>query len=180
MFKLFQYRGVSSEAGIFRQIPLNVKGRLYVSPMPFGAYDTRNQLMGLYREYKIEHVYIIATDDEIKRKARRDIRGDYQKIGATFRQLPIQDMTAPDLQSIREIVMDAVMRLQKNRIAIHCHAGVGRTSVLTCCVVQAVQQLAPDDSIAYVKKHMEVNMTSEQMSAVRRFRTAQDEAPEQA
>lgn len=170
IFKLFQYRSVQGESGIFRQIPLNAKGRLYVSPMPFGAYDTRNQLMGLYREYKIEHVYIIATDDEIKRKARRDIREDYKKIGATFRQLPIQDMTAPDTNQIREIVVDAITRLQKCRIAIHCHAGVGRTSVLTCCVVQAIQQIGAEDSITYVKKHMDVNMTNEQMSAVRRFR----------
>jgi len=170
MFRLFHYRNVSSESGIFRQIPLNVKGRLYVSPMPFGAYDTRNQLMGLYREYKIEHVYIIATDDEIKRKAKRDIRQDYQKIGSTFSQLPIQDMTAPDLNQIREIVIDAVTRLQKSRVAIHCHAGVGRTSVLTCCVVQCIQQIDADASIAYVKKHMDVNMTAEQMSAVRRYR----------
>jgi len=42
--------------------------------------------------------------------------------------------------------------------------------VLTCCVVQAVQQIGAEESITFVKKHMDVNMTAEQMSAVRRFR----------
>jgi protein-tyrosine phosphatase len=137
--------------------------------MPFGAYDTGNRVLRLYREHKIEHVFILATDEEIKRKARRDIKRDYEKIGALHSQLAIQDMTAPRQPELRALVAAAKNRLIGHRIAVHCHAGVGRTSVFVCCIVQELEGVSPQDSIAYVKKHMEVDMTAEQMSAVMRF-----------
>ena len=157
------------DAGIFRPIPLRVRGRLYVSPMPFGAYDTRNRVLKLYREHQIGHVFMLATDDEIRRKAKRDLKREYEKIGATWSQFAVPDMTAPDVLLLRQFVELAVEKLACQRVAVHCHAGVGRTSVFTCCIVQAVAGLAADDSMAFVKKHMEVNMTPEQMSVVRRF-----------
>lgn len=78
-------------------------------------------------------------------------------------------MTAPDLETLRDFVHDAASRLANSRIVVHCHAGVGRTSVITCCIVQRITGMNVDDTITYVKKHMEVNMTSEQMSVVKRF-----------
>ena len=169
-FTSIVYRRVVHDAdGIFRHIPLHSKGRLHVSPMPFGAYDTGNRVLALYRQNKVAHVYVLATDEEIKRKARRDLVRDYEKIGAGCTQLPIVDMTAPDVTALREVVADAVTRLSNTNIAVHCHAGVGRTSVFACCVVQAVEKITPEQSIAFVKNHMEVNMTSEQKSVVMRF-----------
>jgi len=167
--KLFSHRSVRNDAGIFRQIPLAAKGHLYVSPMPHGAYDTRNRLLALYREHRIRHVVILATDEEIRRKARRDLRRDYEAMGATHSQLSVPDMTAPDVASMAALAGVVRDKLASGNVAIHCHAGVGRTSAFTCCVVQVVNHLSPEESIAFVKRHMEVNMTAEQVSVVIRF-----------
>jgi len=159
----------ASDFGIIRSIPVKTKGRLFVSPMPYGAYDTGNRLMSLYKQNRIDHVFILAQDSEIKAKARRDIKKEYGKIGATFSQYPFIDMTAPDFEALADMVDRAKIELMSGNIAIHCHAGVGRTSVGACCVVQEVEGMSPADSITYVKKHMEVDMTTEQQSTVLKF-----------
>lgn len=166
---MFKPYSRASDVGIIRSIPVRTKGKLFVSPMPFGAYDTGNRLMDLYKQNRISHVFILAQDSEIKNKAKRDIKKEYGKIGATFTQYPFVDMTAPDFDAMAELVERAVMELKSRNIAIHCHAGVGRTSVGACCVVQMVEGMNPADSIAYVKKHMEVNMTAEQQATVMKF-----------
>lgn len=166
---LFSHRSTINDPGIFRRIPLQVDGRLYVSPMPYGAYDTQNRVLKLYKENKINHVFIIATDDEIKKKARKDIKKAYDFIGATYTQFPVPDMTAPELGRLGEVVGDAVERLKTSRIAVHCHAGVGRTSVLTCCIVRQITGMPADKTITFVKKNMAVDMTAEQASVVARY-----------
>jgi protein-tyrosine phosphatase len=159
--------------GIIRQIPLHTKGSLFVSPMPYGAYDTGNKLLGMYRQHRISHVFILVGDNEIKVKTGRDLKKIYEKAGMTFTQYPFVDMQAPNLPMMHEFVKTAVLLLKKNHnIAIHCHAGVGRTSIGACCVVQAVEGMSSADSIVYVKSHMEVNMTTEQKSVVMRFQSA--------
>jgi hypothetical protein len=165
----FSHRSVLNDAGIFRQIPLKVRGGLYVSPMPYGAYDTGNRALKLYKDNHIGHVFIIATDDEIKKKARKDIKKAYEFIGATWSQLAVPDMTAPSLEDMHRLVKEAIQLMKKKSIAVHCHAGVGRTSTFTCCIVQQLTGMTAAKTIAYVKQHMEVNMTTEQEAVVRKF-----------
>jgi protein-tyrosine phosphatase len=157
--------------GVFREIPLEGGVYpLYVSPMPFGAYDTRNQVLDCYRKNRVRRVFVLATDREIKNKAKCDLKARYEKAGIAWSQFPFADMTAPDMVTLGRLVTEAMAALTRGAVAIHCHAGVGRTSVGACCVVQAVDGLDPMASIAHVKRHMEVNMTAEQQSVVMRFR----------
>jgi len=167
--QLFKPYSRALDDGIIRSIPVKTRGKLFVSPMPYGAYDTGNRLMGLYKQNRIAHVFILAQDSEIKTKARRDIKKEYGKIGATYSQYPFVDMTAPDFDTLVELVDRAQVELKSHNVVIHCHAGVGRTSVGACCVIQVVEGKGPADSITYVKKHMEVNMTAEQQSTVMKF-----------
>ncbi len=158
------------ERGTIRAIPVRTHGRLWVSPMPYGAYDKGNHLLARYRQHGIQHVFILVSDAEIKVKTGRDLKAIYKKAGISFTQYPFLDMQAPNLPMLQEMVKTAVMLLEDHDVAIHCHAGVGRTSIGACCVVQAVEGMSPAESITYVKQHMEVNMTSEQQSLVLRFR----------
>lgn len=158
------------DRGTIRSIPLRTKGRLWVSPMPFGAYDKGNHLLGRYRLHGIGHVFILVSDAEIKTKTGRDLKGLYKKAGITYTQYPFLDMQAPNLPMLQELVKTAMMLLEDHDVSIHCHAGVGRTSIAACCIVQAVEGMNPQDSITFVKQHMEVNMTTEQQSVVMKFR----------
>lgn len=44
-----------------------LKGRLYVTPMPYGPYDVHNRAMEYIRKYNISHVVILLTDEEIEK-----------------------------------------------------------------------------------------------------------------
>jgi len=165
--ELFHFHDCNS--GIFRQIPLNTPERLYTSPMPFGAYDCGSRLLKIYKKNKIKHVFMLVTDTELKNKARRDLLKLYDKNGISYSRYVIKDLQAPSFGVIHDLVQDALQRLQKQRLIIHCHAGVGRTSLAVCSIVIAVKHLTVEEAIEYVSKTMAINITSEQKNVLQKF-----------
>lgn len=158
------------------QIPLDVKGKLYVSPMPFGPYDKANALLKLYKKYHIEFAVVLVTDSELERKARRNLLSIYEKNGIQPIRIPVADYTSPDLHQVAKTVDQVSGYLKAGaHIAVHCNAGVGRTGVMTCCIVHDIMKIPAEEAIAYVKSQMHTNMTDEQMRLVKRFNTLEEE-----
>jgi len=156
--------------GIFRQIPLKIPGKLFTSPMPSGAYDRHNRLLKIYQKHSIDHVFILVTDEELKKKARKDIFQEYEKRGITWSRYVMEDFQAPSLETIKELVSDAVYRLcNKEHILVHCHAGVGRTSVAVACIAISVEGMTAHEAIDHIKANMMVNITSGQKLVVQDY-----------
>lgn len=152
------------------RIPLEVKGRLYVSPMPYGPYDPGNTLMKTYKQHRIQFAVMLVTDVELAKKAKRNLLEVYQKNGIEAIRFPIADYTSPELHQFSKVVDRVSGYLRAGaHIAIHCNAGVGRTGVMTCCVVRDILKMSAEESINYVKQYMQTNMTDEQMRLVERF-----------
>ena len=59
------------------------------------------------------------------------------------------------------------------RVAVHCNAGVGRTSVILACVVKRLHRLDGKAAANYVREYLHVNLTDEQQ----RFIAAWDDNP---
>jgi len=137
--------------------------------MPFGAYDRGNRILGIYRKNRIDHVIMLVTDSELDVKARRDLRKQYAINGIPYSQFPFKDFQAPSLEAVEHVVEEARSRLGTQRIAVHCHAGVGRTAVAVSCIVMERDGLNADEAIAHVKSSMMVRMTAEQAELVRAF-----------
>ena len=152
------------------RIPLDVQGKLYVSPMPYGPYDPGNALMKIYRKLTIQFVVMLVTDEELDKKAKRDVLAIYRKNRIEPIRFPFKDYTSPELYQFSKVVDKVAGYLRAGaHIAVHCNAGVGRTGVMTCCIVRDVMKSAAEESIAYVKQYMQTNMTDEQMRLVERF-----------
>jgi len=167
---LISYFQEKREGGIFREIPLDSRGRLYTSPMPSGAYDRGIGLLRIYGKHRINHVFPLVTDGELEKKARLKLLGEYEKRGITFSRYIIGDYQAPSQETLKALVEEAVQRLNRGeRVAVHCHAGVGRTSLAVACIVMAVNHMNADEAVAHVKDHMIVNITNEQTRRIREF-----------
>jgi protein-tyrosine phosphatase len=154
----------------FERIPLAVKGRLYVSPMPYGPYDPGNALLKVYQQHKIEFAIMLVTDEELKKKAKRDLIALYQKQSIQPIRFPIADYTSPELHAFSKTVDQVAGYLRAGaHMAVHCNAGVGRTGVMTCAIVRDIMEISAQESIDYVKQFMQTNMTDEQKRLVERF-----------
>ena len=77
------------------RIPLEVKGKLYVSPMPYGPYDPGNALLKTYKQRRIEFAVMLVTDAELEKKAKRDLLAIYKKNNIQPIRFPIADYTSP-------------------------------------------------------------------------------------
>lgn len=150
-------------------VKIKYKGHLYVSPMPFGPYDPYNTIFKEYISHKIKYVMMLVTDAEIlnKNKKKMKIINFYEKNGLTVLRLPFQDLSAPPYKKLAEAVPKMIKILENgNNLVTHCNAGVGRTGIVTACIVSHVLGLDGVESIEYIKNHMMINLTSEQKNII--------------
>ncbi len=158
------------DSGIFREIPTGLSGKLFTSPMPFGAYDKGNRLIKAYHRHGVSHVFSLVTDAEVEKKARKNIFKEYASAGIGCSRYVIQDFQAPEIKLMQDLVAEGVDRLRKGeKIIIHCHAGVGRTAVAAACIYMKVKNCSADSAIDHVKADMMVNLTAEQKRLIHLF-----------
>jgi protein-tyrosine phosphatase len=156
-------------SGIFRRIPLDSDGALYVSPLPGGAYDP-GHLLKVYKLNRLDHIFPLVTDEELKKKARKNIFSEYRKLGMSYSRHIIRDLQAPDLGTLRNLVNEAVILLKNGKkILVHCHAGVGRTALAVICILMTVNGTDADEAMGIVNEHMMVNIVSDQRRLIRKF-----------
>jgi len=130
--------------------------------MPYGPYDPFNKLFKEYKKSKIERVVILVTEDEIKKKAKRNIKRIYLKHNIQVLHFPMKDLVAPLFESISIIMPRVSEFLQESNIAVHCNAGVGRTGILVACLVHYIHCISGKSAIEYIKKYMMIDFTEEQ------------------
>ena len=138
--------------------------------MPFGPYDSANALLKIYKQSQIKFVVMLVTDEELAKKAKRDVIASYKQNGIEPIRFPIADYTSPELHQFSKVVDKVAGYLRAGaNVAVHCNAGVGRTGVMACCIVRDILKQSPEEAIAYVKQFMQTNMTDEQMRLTARF-----------
>ncbi len=159
------------EDEVFLRVPLaGIDGELYASPMPFGPYDKLNQLMRRYKNMDIEFAVSLVTDEEIARKAKRDVLALYAKAGIESIRFPIRDLTSPPVEDVRELVNRIGPYLRAGaKIVIHCNAGTGRTAVVIACLCADLLNLDGQGAIDYVQSLMATQITESQKRVVRTF-----------
>ena len=166
---LFRQMLPNDDDGLFRQIPLSLPGKLYVSPMPFGAYDPGNELLGIYKRHKIDAVFVLVTDEEIARKARRNLFKRYDSAQLRYFRYTLKDWMAPSMEVVHEMVAKARVLLASERIVVHCHAGVGRTAIAVCCIAISTEGWTAEEAMEHICRFMTINITDEQRRFIKRY-----------
>jgi protein-tyrosine phosphatase len=134
-------------------LPLNFTGNIYRSPMPFSSNHDRSQtVFQAYKENDITLVVILASKMECLEKSGRDLRAFYEQEGLQVIEFPIQDYGIPDQKPLHELVDAIFTEAAKGRnIAIHCHAGIGRTGTVCACLARQALGLSPAKAITWVR-----------------------------
>uniref|UniRef100_A0ABM5FK48 Protein tyrosine phosphatase domain-containing protein 1 isoform X2 n=2 Tax=Pogona vitticeps TaxID=103695 RepID=A0ABM5FK48_9SAUR len=94
----------------------------------------------------------------------------FMEAGIYFYNFGWKDYGVASLTTILDMVKVMTFALQEGRVAIHCHAGLGRTGVLIACYLVFATRMTADQAILFVRaKRPNSIQTRGQLLCVREF-----------
>ena len=136
-------------------VPFNLQGKIYRSPMPFGTYDPDGKVLQEYVENEISIIVPLASIEECEEKAHINLYQLYKEKGFEVISLPIEDFSAPSVQSLTKVI-DAVMAYAESgrNVVVHCSAGQGRTGTFMACLARKIFGFSGDEAIRWVRQYI--------------------------
>ncbi|XP_019360599.1 PREDICTED: protein tyrosine phosphatase domain-containing protein 1 isoform X1 [Gavialis gangeticus] len=94
----------------------------------------------------------------------------FMEAGIYFYNFGWKDYGVASLTTILDMVKVMAFALQEGRVAVHCHAGLGRTGVLVACYLVFATRMTADQAILFVRaKRPNSIQTRGQLLCVREF-----------
>ncbi|XP_059800098.1 protein tyrosine phosphatase domain-containing protein 1 isoform X2 [Hypanus sabinus] len=94
----------------------------------------------------------------------------FMEAGIYFYNFGWKDYGVASLTTILDMVKVIAFALQEGKVAIHCHAGLGRTGVLTACYLVYATRMSADQAILFVRaKRANAIQTRGQLMCIREF-----------
>jgi protein-tyrosine phosphatase len=153
LFNAFQNSG--DKQMLLAELPFELPGRIYGSPMPFGDYDPEGEVLLEFRQKEISVIVLLAEEEECLRKAGRNLQFFYMKKGYQVIYLPIRDFDVPPRSDLESAVAMTVRQARSGRnIVIHCHAGLGRTGVFAAFLAKEVFDLSGEEAFHWVRRYI--------------------------
>lgn len=155
-------------SSLLTELPFNLPGRIFRSPMPFRNIDPEGKIFQQYLKQKISVVVLLASDEECLDRTGRNLRYFYRSKGMEVIYLPIADFNLPTRKEIDQAVQTALRRAKAGKhIAIHCYAGFGRTGIFAACLARRILGLKGMDAVSWVRQVIpEALETDEQVQFV--------------
>jgi atypical dual specificity phosphatase len=145
---------MTDHSDLLTEIPLDLPGKIYRSPMPFSTYDRLGKVWQLYWQKGIKTVVVLTELQEYLVHARRDLPKFYRAEGLEAIIYSIADFQVPpDAAALNGVIAEVIERLyHRERIAVHCMAGVGRTGTFLACLVKRHLDLDGQAAINWVRQ----------------------------
>ena len=151
------------------QLPFDLPGQIYRSPMPFGLFDEGGTTIDEYDQAGINLVVMLIDEEEDLFRTGKKLDRIYRSHGMEVLRYPIEDFDTPDdikgLSAALETV-EAAARAGKN-IAVHCYAGRGRTGMFLALLGRRVLGLGGEEAITWVRRFFPAIETVDQEDLVR-------------
>lgn len=136
------------------ELPFGLPGKIYRSPMPDSpAFDPDHQVLSAYQEVGIEVVVLLTLADEAETIRGSDLLQTYHDFGLQVIHAPTRDFSIPEEGVFEPALKTALAAAQNGRtLAIHCHAGVGRTGTFAACLARMVFGFNGQEAIDWVRQ----------------------------
>ncbi len=137
------------------EIPFDLPGRVFRSPMPYGAFDPSGDALSLFQRGGVRWIFALVEEQEWARVDGVSLPVLYERLGMHLHHLRVGDFSVPEAEAFERSVL-AALRLARagNNLAVHCFAGVGRTGVFLTRMAQHVLHLPAEQALAWVRKYV--------------------------
>lgn len=124
------------------------------------------------RDHGVSVAVMLAERDECLVHAERAPVEVYRAEGFELIHLPVRDFTVAAREALQPAVGRVLEHARAGRhVAIHCHAGKGRTGMFAACLARDALGLGGDEAIAWVRRYIPGAVeTAEQVALVRSWR----------
>ena len=122
-----------------------LSGRLAIMPRPRAGDWLDDEIAG-WRAAGIDHVVSLLEPNEVRELGLEREAGLCRALEISFANFPIADRSVPDSRKAAfDLAADLTTRLATGKaVAIHCRAGIGRSSLIAACVLVAAGHTAVD------------------------------------
>ena len=135
------------------ELPYDLPGTIYRSPLPYSPlFDPHGRILAAYEAAGVDTVVMLTMLDEVERLTGQDISARYRERGYRVIHAPTPDFQTPQPEILRSALESTLAAAQEGRtIVIHCHAGIGRTGILTACLAREVFGMTGEEAIDWVR-----------------------------
>lgn len=117
--------------------------------MPFGKEDPYGIALKEYKENKVKTVYVLLS------KIPAKLVTEYSSAGISAILIYCPELKAPDLNILRPMINAISLDIiAGNNIAVHCHAGVGRTGAVLACLAKDILKLNGGNAIEFIRRYV--------------------------
>ena len=136
------------------ELPYNLPGKIYRSPMPDSpSFDPGHLVLPAYEQVGVEVVVMLTSEDEALAIRGSDLMQTYRDIGYDVIYAPTRDFSVPDKDVFKPALEEVLAEARAGRtVAIHCHAGIGRSGTFAACLARMVFGFGGQEAIDWVRQ----------------------------